>query len=271
MLLQKLTFQNTENLVHATDKCINNESDMDVDDKDDDDNDDGGDGSGGDDAGEPGSGYNADEINESYEDSAEHYRDEQRTKNREDWALVPYTGPADSEAQGESECVMDAMPYSIISEIFGDQCEYEEGEILHCYSKEEIAEMFGMSVDDVNLESEPVIFRNQHSDEPSFEDIDEVIIEDMTDEEYPKYTTDTGETLPTFPEMTAEFEAVLKRKVEEKQAATSSKQAESSDKASQTIKDPVIPEFDIEAWFKRPNWNDLPKISEEERKRRFDA
>ena len=66
--------------------------------------------------------------------------------------------------------------------------------------------MFDMSVDDIYLEGEPVMFTNEYSDEQTAEDFDEVIIEDVTDEEYPKYTSNTGETLPTFPELNAQNE-----------------------------------------------------------------
>ncbi|KAD6118944.1 hypothetical protein E3N88_10215 [Mikania micrantha] len=74
----------------------------------------------------------------------------------------------------------------------------EEGEIIHCLTKEQIAELFRLNPDEVITDdtSVPIV------DEPEpelFDDIDEVILEDITDEEYPKYTSAEDE-LPTFTE-----------------------------------------------------------------------
>ena len=72
--------------------------------------------------------------------------------------------------------------------------------------------MFEMPIEDIYLKAEPVRFTNEFSDEPTVDDCDEVIIEDVTEEEYPTYMSNTGETLPTFPELNTETEALLKRK-----------------------------------------------------------
>ena len=64
--------------------------------------------------------------------------------------------------------------------------------------------------------------------------------------------------------LNAQNEALLKRKIDEKQAESVSSQAESSTKASEPIKDPVIPDFDIDAWFKKPDWKNYPKVSDGE-------
>ena len=59
---------------------------------------------------------------------------------------------------------------------------------------------------------------------------------------------------------------MLKRKIEEKQAGTASKEAESSSKPAEPIKDPVVEEFDIESWFTKPDWKNRPQLSAEELK-----
>ena len=97
----------------------------------------------------------------------------------------------------------DAVPISMISEIFGEDYEYEEGEYIHSYSREEVGAMFDMQIEDIFLEAGPVKFTNEYSDEQTADDFDEVIIEDVTDEDYPRYTSNMGETLPTFPELNA--------------------------------------------------------------------
>ena len=49
-----------------------------------------------------------------------------------DWAIVPYIGDS---SQGEKlEDAIDVEPISMLSEIFDDDYEYEEGEYLHSYS-----------------------------------------------------------------------------------------------------------------------------------------
>ena len=187
-----------------------------------------------------------------------------------EWAIVPYTGV---ESQGEQlEDVIDVVPISMISDIFDDNYEYEEGEYIHSYSKEEVAAMFAMPVEDVYIEEGPMRFtsHSEHSDEQVADDFDEVIIEDITDEEYPKYMSNMGETLPTFPKLNVQKEALLKRKIDEKKIESASKETESSKKPSEPIKDPVVQEFDIEAWFKKPDWKNRPRESDEELKRRLD-
>ncbi|KAL8265287.1 hypothetical protein R6Q59_023417 [Mikania micrantha] len=74
----------------------------------------------------------------------------------------------------------------------------EEGEIIHCLSKEQIAELFRLNPDEVVTDDTSVPSFEEPEPEP-FDDIDEVILEDITDEEYPKYTSAEDE-LPTFTE-----------------------------------------------------------------------
>ncbi|KAD2393298.1 hypothetical protein E3N88_40275 [Mikania micrantha] len=72
----------------------------------------------------------------------------------------------------------------------------EEGEIIHCLSKEQIAELFRLNPDEVITDDTSVPVFDEPTPE-AFDDVDEVIIEDITDEEYPKYTS-AEEELPTF-------------------------------------------------------------------------
>ncbi|KAD7116852.1 hypothetical protein E3N88_04120 [Mikania micrantha] len=72
----------------------------------------------------------------------------------------------------------------------------EEGEIIHSLSKEQIAELFMLNHDEVITDDTSVPVFDDPTPE-TFDDIDEVILEDITDEEYPKYTSAEDE-LPTF-------------------------------------------------------------------------
>ncbi|KAD0254409.1 hypothetical protein E3N88_44555 [Mikania micrantha] len=90
----------------------------------------------------------------------------------------------------------------------------EEGEIIHCLSKEQIAELFRLNPDEVVTDDTSVPSTEEPEPEP-FDDVDEVILEDITDEEYPKYTSDEDE-LPTFTEpFDQETEDLLVRYLEE--------------------------------------------------------
>ena len=133
--------------------------------------------------------------------------------------------------------------------------------------------MFSMPIEDVQIEAGPVRFtcQSDNSDGQAANDFDEVIIEDVTDEEYPKYTSNTGETLPTFPELNEQTKATLKRKIEEKQAETASKQVETSSKVAEPPKDPVVQQFDIEAWFKKPDWKTKPQVTSEVLKKNIES
>ncbi|KAL8257365.1 hypothetical protein R6Q59_029406 [Mikania micrantha] len=100
----------------------------------------------------------------------------------------------------------------------------EEGEIIHCLSREQIAELFRLNPDEVITDdtSVPIV------DEPEpevFDDIDKVILEDITEEEYPKYTSAEAE-LPTFTDQfDQETEDLLIRYLEE-QVETSKAEAD---------------------------------------------
>ncbi|KAI3686898.1 hypothetical protein L1987_80587 [Smallanthus sonchifolius] len=67
----------------------------------------------------------------------------------------------------------------------------EEGEIVHCLSKEQIAELFQMNPDEVITEEASVPTTDYPSSD-ELEDVDEVEVEDITDQEYPKYTSVDG-------------------------------------------------------------------------------
>ncbi|KAD5960922.1 hypothetical protein E3N88_12395 [Mikania micrantha] len=95
----------------------------------------------------------------------------------------------------------------------------EEGEIIHCLSKEQIAELFRLNPDEVVTDDTSVPSFEEPEPEP-FDDIDEVILEDITEEEYPKYTSAEDE-LPTFTEpFDQETEDLLVRYLEEQVEAS---------------------------------------------------
>ncbi|KAI3703706.1 hypothetical protein L1987_73900 [Smallanthus sonchifolius] len=73
----------------------------------------------------------------------------------------------------------------------------EEGEIVHCLSKEQIAELFQMNPDEVITE-EASVSTTDYPSSDELEDVDEVEVEDITDQEYPKYTSVDGDDLPSF-------------------------------------------------------------------------
>ena len=66
----------------------------------------------------------------------------------------------------------------MISEIFEDDYEYEEGEYIHRYSKEEVAAMFNMPIEDVYLEEGSVKYTstNEYSEEQVADDFDELLL-----------------------------------------------------------------------------------------------
>ncbi|KAI3802335.1 hypothetical protein L1987_30466 [Smallanthus sonchifolius] len=76
----------------------------------------------------------------------------------------------------------------------------EEGEIVHCLSKEQIAELFQMNPDEVITEEASVPTTNYPSSD-ELEDVDEVEVEDITNQEYPKYTSVDGDDLPSFADL----------------------------------------------------------------------
>ncbi|KAI3821535.1 hypothetical protein L1987_09103 [Smallanthus sonchifolius] len=76
----------------------------------------------------------------------------------------------------------------------------EEGEIVHCLSKEQIAELFQMNPDEVITEEASVPTIDYPSSD-ELEDVDEVEVEDITDQEYPKYTSVDGDDLPSFADL----------------------------------------------------------------------
>ncbi|KAD5507936.1 hypothetical protein E3N88_15639 [Mikania micrantha] len=95
----------------------------------------------------------------------------------------------------------------------------EEGEIIHCLSKEQIAELFRLNPDEVVTDDTSVPIFEEPEPEP-FDDVDEVILEDITDEEYPKYTSAEDE-LPIFTEpFDQETEDLLVRYLEEQVEAS---------------------------------------------------
>ncbi|KAI3819500.1 hypothetical protein L1987_13340 [Smallanthus sonchifolius] len=76
----------------------------------------------------------------------------------------------------------------------------EEGEIVHCLSNEQIAELFQMNPDEVIIEEASVPTTDYPSSD-ELEDVDEVEVEDITDQEYPKYTSVDGDDLPSFADL----------------------------------------------------------------------
>ncbi|KAI3814012.1 hypothetical protein L1987_18751 [Smallanthus sonchifolius] len=76
----------------------------------------------------------------------------------------------------------------------------EEGEIVHCLSKEQIAELFQMNPDEVITEEASVATTDYPSSD-ELEDVDEVEVEDITNQEYPKYTSVDGDDLPSFADL----------------------------------------------------------------------
>ncbi|KAL8196667.1 hypothetical protein R6Q57_024632 [Mikania cordata] len=74
----------------------------------------------------------------------------------------------------------------------------EEGEIIHCLTKEKIAELFRLNPDKVVIDDSSVPASNLLTPE-AFDDVDEVILEELDDDEETKYTS-AEEELPTFTE-----------------------------------------------------------------------
>ncbi|KAL8265571.1 hypothetical protein R6Q59_023701 [Mikania micrantha] len=70
----------------------------------------------------------------------------------------------------------------------------EEGEIIHCLSKEQIAELLRLNPDEVDQDHDIVSISDLLTPE-AFDDIDEVILEDITEEESTKYTLAKEELL----------------------------------------------------------------------------
>ncbi|KAD7477275.1 hypothetical protein E3N88_00411 [Mikania micrantha] len=148
-----------------------------------------------------------------------------RTKTRHDRAAKPPQSQAEEPKEIEE---VDAMPVRRILDekltmildakgIIEHPVSYdkEEGEIIHCLSKEQIAELFKLNPDEVVLDDDVVPI----SDLPTlevFDDVDEVILEDLTEEESTKYTS-AEEELPTFADLFGlHTEEELSRKIDEK-------------------------------------------------------
>ncbi|KAL8239559.1 hypothetical protein R6Q59_016126 [Mikania micrantha] len=97
----------------------------------------------------------------------------------------------------------------------------EEGEIIHCLTKEQIAELFRLSPDEVITDDTSVPVFDE-PDPETFDDIDEVMLEDITDEKYPKYKSAEDE-LPTFTDQFDQArEDLLVRYLEEQVEASKS-------------------------------------------------
>jgi len=89
----------------------------------------------------------------------------------------------------------------------------EEGEIIHSLTTEQIADLIQISPSEVVTEPSKV----PDVSPERFDEADEVEIEDLTGEEYPQYTSNTNDDLPTFTEFFQhQSEDVLNRKIEEK-------------------------------------------------------
>jgi len=81
----------------------------------------------------------------------------------------------------------------------------EEGEILHCLSREQIAELFKLNPDEVEVEEGQIHDEQQDlSEDSELEDVDDVEIEDIPTVEKPKYNEEieiedlTAEEYPEF-------------------------------------------------------------------------
>lgn len=90
----------------------------------------------------------------------------------------------------------------------------EEGDIIHCLTNEHIAELFRLNPDEVVVDDSSVLASDLPIPE-SYDDIDEIILEDLDDEEAVKYTC-VEEELPTFTDLFIQhLEDELKHKTEE--------------------------------------------------------
>ncbi|KAL8205514.1 hypothetical protein R6Q57_009065, partial [Mikania cordata] len=90
----------------------------------------------------------------------------------------------------------------------------EEGEIIHCLTKEQIAELFRLNPDEVVIDGSSAPSFDEPSPE-AFDDVEEVILEDITDEEYPCFKSAEAE-LPAFTDaFDQETEELLQRYLEE--------------------------------------------------------
>jgi hypothetical protein len=92
----------------------------------------------------------------------------------------------------------------------------EEGEIIHCLSKEQIADMFRLNPDDVVVDE--AIPASDIPSPESMDEFDEVEVEDVTDQHYPTYQTSDDVNLPDLSDLFSQrSDEVLKRKIEEKE------------------------------------------------------
>ena len=96
----------------------------------------------------------------------------------------------------------------------------EEGEIIHNLTKEQIVELFELNPDEVVLEEGEIAGESQTLDDV-YEGVDEVIVEDASDDETERYMAGNDD-LPSFADIFGRHsEEELTRKISEKEKESS--------------------------------------------------